>query len=1632
MALLMKIFGLTSILFILPKIPASIGYTSVSCPIITNVRSNCGSRIENICLSDSECSEEDKCCPRAADGGCSLMCVKPRALEGCPVPVDFALIVDTSGSISRRNFKRLLEFIESMLDGFDISEDGTHVAVVEYSTKPSVQMRFDDFSGAMLNAANLKRKVRRIPHSRGFTYIDKALHLANTDVFSAIGGMRPNVTKIALVMTDGKQTLDDERALTTDILLEAVQPLKDKGVRVISLGIGSGTLLLDLLTLASTDNDVYLAADFLELKGLVKDLTASKCPVDGDWSEWSEWSECPVTCGGGQQKRFRECDNPYPAFGGKPCPGNSEESRLCNTLPCAVDGNWTAWRDWEVCSVSCGGGTQNRVRTCTNPLPAHGGKDCVGEGVITRRCNEDPCPVDGNWTAWGDWGQCSVTCAGGTQSRSRTCTNPPPQYGGQECDGESKDIRPCNEHPCPIDGKWTKWRAWEPCSVTCGGGTQMSRRSCTNPAPAFGGADCEGDSVRSRSCNENGCPVDGNWTAWGDWDLCSVTCAGGTQSRSRTCTNPPPQYGGQECTGKSKDVRSCNEVSCPIDGKWTKWEAWEPCSVSCGGGTQMSRRSCTDPVPAFGGADCEGDSVRSRSCNERGCPVDGNWTDWGDWDQCSVTCAGGTQSRSRTCTNPPPRNGGRECSGESKDVRSCNKDPCPIDGRWNEWKAWEPCSVTCGGGTQKSRRSCTDPAPAHGGADCEGVSVRSRSCNEKGCPVDGKWTDWGDWDLCSVTCAGGTQSRSRTCTNPPPRNGGRDCSGESKDVRSCNELPCPIDGKWGEWRAWEPCSVSCGGGTQMSRRTCTDPAPAHGGADCEGVSVRSRSCNEKGCPVDGKWTDWGDWDLCSVTCAGGTQSRSRTCTNPPPRNGGRDCSGESEDVRSCNELPCPIDANWSEWSKFSPCTLSCGGGTHTRTRTCTNPPPKFDGQDCVGESEDVQQCNTLPCPVDGKWTVWGKWSICPVTCGGGVQDRSRTCTDPKPAFGGAPCVGASKETRSCSERPCPGDGSWSAWKAWSPCTVTCAGGRQSRSRSCTNPPPTHGGKDCLGKSDETRSCNQIPCPVDGRWTRWSDWGACPVKCGGGTQARSRSCANPPPAFGGAKCVGERRQVQACNEHPCEIDGNWARWRSWSICTKTCGGGTQDRTRTCTNPPPAHGGRDCPGKNKEARSCNNLPCPVDGKWAAWKAWGRCSRSCGGGTQVRSRTCSNPPPAYRGSSCPGRSSETQSCNEDIPCPVNGGWSYWSGWGRCSVTCGSGILYRYRTCTNPPPTHGGSQCVGHDRESYYCDRKACPVDGAWAQWGRWSRCSATCSGGIRRRERDCTNPRPSNGGKDCPGDRMEEVKCNTKQCAVNGKWGRWTRWSACSKTCGYGKRMRFRECNNPPPANGGRDCYGSKVAMVYCNTHLPCQVTCNVPLDFAILVDTSGSISRRNFKLLLRFIRSIVDGFEVSEDHTHIAIIEYSTKATVQLKFNDLPGSSLNKQNVRSRVRAIPHQRGFTYIDKALLLANEQVFTLEAGMRPDVRQVALVMTDGEQTLDESSEKTVNEILAEAAQTLKDKNVHIISLGIGQRVNKSSLETIATGDNVYYAKTFSALRQLVRKLRKGSCIVTAAGRQYKYIYQD
>ena len=73
---------------------------------------------------------------------------------------------------------------------------------------------------------------------------------------------------------------------------------------------------------------------------------------------------------------------------------------LCSFL--VVNGGYSDWKPYDVCSKTCGGGVQTRKRTCTNPPPSNGGKDCsrLGPDNTTRKCNNQECP--GNMDKWGD------------------------------------------------------------------------------------------------------------------------------------------------------------------------------------------------------------------------------------------------------------------------------------------------------------------------------------------------------------------------------------------------------------------------------------------------------------------------------------------------------------------------------------------------------------------------------------------------------------------------------------------------------------------------------------------------------------------------------------------------------------------------------------------------------------------------------------------------------------------------------------------------------------------------------------------------------------------------------------------------------------------------------------------------------------------------------------------------------------------------------------------------------------------------------------------------------------------------------------------------------------------------------
>ncbi|ESO85867.1 hypothetical protein LOTGIDRAFT_235672 [Lottia gigantea] len=165
-----------------------------------------------------------------------------------------------------------------------------------------------------------------------------------------------------------------------------------------------------------------------------------------------------------------------------------------------------------------------------------------------------------------DW--CSHSCTK-TRRKSIRCG----WYGWSRCTRYESYQGTCRSY-CR-NGGWSTFVESErsSCSATCGSGTQtrVLKRTCTNPTPYNHGAQCRGQSYKTEivSCNERPCPINGGWSDWSDYeeyDECTALCGGGEvdEYRERSCTNPNPAYGGDECVGATIENRTieCNTQKC--------------------------------------------------------------------------------------------------------------------------------------------------------------------------------------------------------------------------------------------------------------------------------------------------------------------------------------------------------------------------------------------------------------------------------------------------------------------------------------------------------------------------------------------------------------------------------------------------------------------------------------------------------------------------------------------------------------------------------------------------------------------------------------------------------------------------------------------------------------------------------------------------------------------------------------------------------------------------------------------------------------------------------------------------------------------------------------------------------------
>lgn len=344
----------------------------------------------------------------------------------------------------------------------------------------------------------------------------------------------------------------------------------------------------------------------------------------------------------------------------------------------------------------------------------------------------------------------------------------------------------------------------------------------------------------------------------------------------------------------------------------------------------------------------------------------------------------------------------------------------------------------------------------------------------------------------------------------------------------------------------------------------------------------------------------------------------------------------------------------AEWGKWGECTKTCAskeGDPAGKMIRFRHVEPKLCAQDF-----QEQECPNKPCPVDCEMSDWAEWNGCVGECenAGAMRNRTRKILQ-KPAHGGKCCPTtpeceedkepACGEALTVEHKPCGAQKQKcvpAPWSEWSPCSQTCNTGRSSRVRSVQTPAKC-GGAPCLCNFLEVKNCEVTSCRQECELTEWSEWGKCPVTCGGSVQTRSRKVLKA-PSGGGADCP-PLIESKNCGMDCCSRDCVLGSWDPWSFCSASCYG-TMKRSRR-VEVAPCGDGKKCDALF-ESRECNHdcvLPCEV----GQWSVWSECSASCGGGSKTRSRKVTQQE-ANGGKNCPPLW-ESACCEEsNVACPAN----------------------------------------------------------------------------------------------------------------------------------------------------------------------------------------------------------------------------------------------------------------------------------------------------------------------------------------------------------------------------------------------
>jgi len=376
------------------------------------------------------------------------------------------------------------------------------------------------------------------------------------------------------------------------------------------------------------------------------------------------------------------------------------------------------------------------------------------------------------------------------------------------------------------------------------------------------------------------------------------------------------------------------------------------------------------------------------------------------------------------------------------------------------------------------------------------------------------------------------------------------------------------------------------------------------------------------------------------------------------------------------------------------------------------------------------------------------------------------------------------------------------------------------------------------------------------------------------------------------------------------------------------------------------------------------------------------------------------------------------------------------QCSKSCGGGQQIRNRRIVMQ--SVNGTECPPLRMERT-CNIDPCPVACKVSAWSEWTSCSSECDGGIMTRERQRLQE-PKNGGDPCP-EESETVTCNVGACNAPCELAEWEEWGPCSKACDTGRKERIRPVKIKAKGLGSCPRWKSNRRLQFrrCNTR-PCQellqpgnvtLRCGSAVDLIVLLDGSGSLGRYGWKqskdMAIKFIQSMKGS---GKDGVNMALLLFSgplTANTLDACTSSRAGvmpdvekdcgikwlSRFTKDiaKVEESARKATWPAGTTLTSMALAEARAEL----SNGRPGANSVVVVITDG---------KPMSDIKTSQAAKALSKDSRLVWVPVGRAI-QASMKNIRRWasrpwqDNVVTIPDFSmlALPTMINRLVATTC---------------